>query len=144
MGRATFLALHCIRGHLALWSDIYTKVSSQLPILMLTQYQYNSEGRSVLRVGQTRVLPEGSHQVGQRGAQQQRQGKGAAEEVQAVLLHPRAACVSAKCPLSDSRAVWTHNGTGISVCIVHRSQGQAIQKRTPATLELTPGPTGLT
>ena len=47
---ATFLALHCIRGHLALWSDIYTKVSSQLPILMLTQYQYNSEGRSVLRV----------------------------------------------------------------------------------------------
>ena len=36
---ATFPALHCIRGHLALWSDIYTKVSSQLPILMLTQYQ---------------------------------------------------------------------------------------------------------
>ena len=51
---ATFLALHCIRGHLALWSDIYTKVSSQLPILMLTQYQYNSEGRSALRVGQWR------------------------------------------------------------------------------------------
>ena len=51
---ATFPALHCIRGHLALWSDIYTKVSSQLPILMLTQYQYNSEGRSALRVGQWR------------------------------------------------------------------------------------------
>ena len=32
------------------------------------------EGRSVLRVGQARVLPEGGHQVGQRGVQQQRQG----------------------------------------------------------------------
>ena len=46
------------------------------------------EGRSVLRVGQARVLPEGGHQVGQRGAQQQRQGEGAAEEVQAVLPIP--------------------------------------------------------
>ena len=58
---ATFLALHCIRGHLAFWSDIYTKVSSQLPILMLTQYQYNSEGRSALRVGQASVLLEGGN-----------------------------------------------------------------------------------
>ena len=41
------------------------------------------EGRSVLRVGQARVLPEGGHQVGQ-----QRQGEGAAEEVQAVLPIP--------------------------------------------------------
>ena len=53
--------LHCIRGHLALWSDIYTKVSSQIPILMLTQYQYNSEGRSALRVGQDSVLLEGGN-----------------------------------------------------------------------------------
>ena len=78
------------------------------------------KSRSVLGVGQARVLPEGGHQVGQRGAQQRRQGKGAAEEVEAVLLHPRAACVSATCPLSGSRAVWTHNGTGVSV--VHSSQ----------------------
>ena len=36
---ATFLALHCVTGHLALWSDIYTKVStSQLPLLMVRQY----------------------------------------------------------------------------------------------------------
>ena len=48
------------------------------------------------------------------------EGEGAAEEVEAVLLHPRAACVSATCPLSGSRAVWTHNGTGVSV--VHSSQ----------------------
>ena len=27
---ATFLALHCIRGHLALWSDICTKISKSI------------------------------------------------------------------------------------------------------------------
>ena len=82
--------------------------------------QEEGEGRSILRVGQARVLPEGGHQAGQREAQQQLQGEGAAEEVQTVLLHPRAACVSATCPLSGSRAVWTHNGNGVSV--VHSSQ----------------------
>ena len=57
----------------------------EAPVLRLHE---DGKGRSVLRVGQARVLPEGGHQVGQRGAQQQRQGKGATEEVQAVLPIP--------------------------------------------------------
>ena len=43
---------------------------------------------ALFRVDQARVLPEGGHQVGQRGVQQQRQGEGATEEVQAVLPIP--------------------------------------------------------
>ena len=49
---------------------------------MLTKYQFNNEGRSVLRVGKASVLLEGRNY-------QQRQGKGAAE-VRPVLLHPLA------------------------------------------------------
>ena len=76
----------------------------EAPVLRLHE---DGKGRSVLRVGQAKVQPEGGHQGGQRRAQQQRQGDGSAEEVQAVLLHPRAACVSATCPLSVPSSVDT-------------------------------------
>ena len=78
------------------------------------------EGRSVLRVGPKAATRWGS--AGQHGVQQQRQGVGATEEVQAVLPIPglHVSVRHVLCQVAEHRAVWTHNGTGVSV--VHSSQ----------------------